>query len=929
MATIDVASGVVTGVSAGGVIITYTLPTTCIATLPVTVNAIAPPIGGVHSVCEGHTTSLADALPGGTWSSTDTTIATVSGTGVVSGVSAGVITISYLTAICPAVAVVTVNPIPGPVSGNTLVCVASLDTLTDAGGGTWSSSNHYIASIDPATGIAFGLSAGVAIITYTLDVGCTATVPVTVQPLPSPVSGAASICLGATLALGESSSGGVWSSINTVIASISSTGVITGLSDGIATVSYTIASGCAATREISVISVPAITGLGAMCAWGATEAAYDSLPGGSWSSSAVIVSPAGIVTSDAPGRASVTYTVPTGCSSTTIFTVNPLPGPITANPIICIGLTTSLNDTPSGGSWSSSNTALASVVASGIVTGISAGVAMITYTSAVTGCTETTPVTVNPIPSAIESGPAVVCADATTSFADAVSGGVWTSSNTRVATTSIYTGIITGVNAGTATITYTLGEACNATKMISVNPLPVAFTVTGGGGYCIGGAGSDVGLSESYEGFNYQLYNGGTPVGSAWPGSYSNIDFGDQTAAGTYTVIATDTVTSCSSAMAGAATVAIEPLPDAFALTGGGSYCSGGTGVPIGMVFASVGVNYQLYDGTAVAGGAISGTGGTLNFGLKTAAGTYGVIATDIVTGCKAHMSDSVAVTVTPLVTPSVTVSATPGDAVCQGTIATFSTAIVNGGSAPGYKWQVNGITETAATGSSYTYTPANGDIVKAILISDAACARPDSVSNTVTMTVQSLVMPIVSISANPGLSIAAGQYDTLTATVTNGGSSPVYEWKVDGVVVAGAVTATFISNTLANGDTVTCTVIGSGTCGGQTQSLPVTIIVGQHVGISQIAATADNVIVVPNPNKGEFIIKGIMGSAINAAGGGEVSIELTNMLGQVIYSDVVTALNGVINKQISLDKSISNGMYLLNLRSAAGNTVFHIAIEE
>ncbi|MBW4362659.1 hypothetical protein, partial [Flavobacterium taihuense] len=73
---------------------------------------------------------------------------------------------------------------------------------------------------------------------------------------------------------------------------------------------------------------------------------------------------------------------------------------------------------------------------------------------------------------------------------------------------------------------------------------PTAYTVTGGGAYCSGGTGSAVGLSNSDTGVTYQLKNGATDVGSPVSGTGTAISFGNQTAAATYTVLATRTAGS-------------------------------------------------------------------------------------------------------------------------------------------------------------------------------------------------------------------------------------------------------------------------------------------------------------------------------------------------------------------------------------------------
>ena len=86
---------------------------------------------------------------------------------------------------------------------------------------------------------------------------------------------------------------------------------------------------------------------------------------------------------------------------------------------------------------------------------------------------------------------------------------------------------------------------------------PNAYSVTGGGMYCSGGAGVVVGLSGSEAGVSYQLMLGGSPVsGSVLSGTGIAISFGNQTAVGNYTVLGTRTTGGCSGYMSGAKTVA-------------------------------------------------------------------------------------------------------------------------------------------------------------------------------------------------------------------------------------------------------------------------------------------------------------------------------------------------------------------------------------
>tara|TARA_R110000868_G_scaffold107860_1_gene294876 strand:- start:2874 stop:6785 length:3912 start_codon:yes stop_codon:yes gene_type:complete len=97
-----------------------------------------------------------------------------------------------------------------------------------------------------------------------------------------------------------------------------------------------------------------------------------------------------------------------------------------------------------------------------------------------------------------------------------------------------------------------------------------------------------------------------------------------------------------------AVTVSVNLLPTAYTVTGGGSYCSGGTGVLVGLSNSTLGVNYQLQIGGVNTGGVVAGTGSAISFGLKTIAGNYTVIATNATTSCALAMTDSVSLTVNP-----------------------------------------------------------------------------------------------------------------------------------------------------------------------------------------------------------------------------------------------------------------------------------------
>jgi hypothetical protein len=151
----------------------------------------------------------------------------------------------------------------------------------------------------------------------------------------------------------------------------------------------------------------------------------------------------------------------------------------------------------------------------------------------------------------------------------------------------------------------------------------------------------------------------------------------------------------------------------------------------------------------------------------------------------------------------------------------------------------------------------------------------------------------------------------------------PTYKWLLNGVVIAGANSATYTSNQFANNDVVSCTVGSSSGCGDFTVSNSATISVVAD-GSSVILAASD-IRVNPNPNNGTFSITGSLGITTDQ----EVTLEIVDMLGQVIYKNAVTAKSGRISEQVVLSSNIAHGMYLLNLRSGTEQKMFHFVIGE
>jgi uncharacterized protein YjdB len=492
VATIGSSSGIATGVTAGTTRITYTAAG-CYVTDVLTVGTTPATITGNFSMCNGNTSALSSATTGGVWSSTDGAVATInSTTGLVTAVGLGTSTISYAIGSCARTTVVTVGAGIASSTGNAAVCIGQATTLSNAtGGGTWSTSDAARATVHASTGVVTGVGAGTVNITYTAGGGCYTVTEVTVSTSVPAITGSLSVCPGATTTL-TSGTGGAWSSSNTAKATIDAgTGVATGVAAGTTTISYVIGAGCYAVATLSVQSTPAaISGTASVCV-GFTTSLSSATGGGTWSSSASgIASASGttgtvVVNGVSAGVATISYIAGSGCAATKEVTVFAVPSAIGGTLSVCVGSTTALSATPGGGAWSSAFTSKATINSgTGVAAGVAAGTTNITYTTA-GSCRSVATLTVNSVPAAISisGGSAFMCVAGTRTCTSTTTGGTWTSTNTAVATIHPSTGVLSGVGAGTTTISYANAAGCATTKIVTVNV--AGGTISGDNVVCV------------------------------------------------------------------------------------------------------------------------------------------------------------------------------------------------------------------------------------------------------------------------------------------------------------------------------------------------------------------------------------------------------------------------------------------------------------
>lgn len=583
----SVSGGLVNGISEGVDTVSYTLTNTCgstAATYEITVNPlpVAGTLSGSSIVCTGATVTLTSSGSGGIWSAANSN-ASVSG-GVVSGNTVGIDTVLYtVTNSCGtamATHVVTVDAIPsaGFISGPSAVCQAASMVMTDAAsGGTWSASNS---NATVSGGTVIGISAGSTTISYTVTNICgsdAATKTIAINPLPETgtISGPGDVCPGNVITLTSSLPGGTWAASNANV-TVSSTGDVTGVTSGLVIVSYSFTNACGTASAHTIVVVNplpnagVITGTSSLCA-GGTVALASTVAGGTWSMSNghATITATGLLHGASGGIDTALYTFTNMCGTTVAsyeVTINALPsaGTLSGPSTVCVLATATLTSAAPGGTWSASNSN--ATIAGGVVTGVTPGTVVISYvlTNTCGTSTATRIMTVSAMPDAgTITGVNTVCEEATTILFDPVTGGAWSASNSHA---TVIAGIVTGISAGTVTISYVVSGACGtagAVYDVTVNPLPETGTISGSSSVC---AGDSITLVDLVAGGSWSASNGNATVSG---GIVAGVTPG--------TVVIYYSTTNGCGTRSTSRTVTVNTLPDVGVITGSSSVCIGDT----------------------------------------------------------------------------------------------------------------------------------------------------------------------------------------------------------------------------------------------------------------------------------------------------------------------------------------------------------------
>jgi len=532
--------------------------------------------------------------------------------------------------------------------------------------------------------------------------------------------------------------------------------------------------------------------------------------------------------------------VPTATSNSVNMTVNPSVTPAVAiaatGTVICAGTSVNFTATPTNGGTPTYQWTL---------NDINVGTNSNTYTNAalVSGdyvkCTLTstascaTPATVTSLPISITVKPLVVPAVSIASSSSTICTGVSVTFTATPANggTPVYQWELNGTNVGTNSNTYTSNslaqgdqvicsmtstESCaipttaqsNAVVMTVNSSLTPAVAINASATNICSGTNVTFTASPTNGGIpSYQWLVNGSNVGSNSDTYSSNsLNTGDLVSCVMSSSLAcASPLNSTSNTVSITVSSAIAP---AVAINASSTIICSGTSVVFDATPTNGGTpTYQwLVNGSNV---------GTNNQSFATSGLNNGDVVTCVMgssLGCASPASatsNPVSITVNNQVTPSVGVNAS-ATSICIGTMVSFTATPTNGGT-PTYQWMVNGSNAGNNSASFSSNSLSDNDVVSCIMTSSSACASPTAAtSNSVTISVNSTVTPLVIVGAS-GTTICSGSPVTFNATAINGGS-PMYQWLLNGNPV-GSNSAIYTNTALANNDDVSCQMTSNAAC--------------------------------------------------------------------------------------------------------------------
>jgi len=367
-------------------------------------------------------------------------------------------------------------------------------------------------------------------------------------------------------------------------------------------------------------------------------------------------------------------------------------------------------------------------------------------------------------------------------------------------------------------VSNTAGTVTSAAATLTVNPAPVAPSITTQPANQTVTAGQTATFAAVATGtapLSYQWQKNGVNITGATATSYTTPATTTTDSGSTFRLIVSNTAGTVTSA---AATLTVNPAPVAPTITtqpANQTVTAGQTATFAVVATGTAPLSYQWQKNGANIAGATATSYTTPVTATSDSGSTF-----DVVVSNTAGTVTSAAATLTVNPAPvAPTITTQPGNqTVTAGQTATFT--VVAAGTAPlSYQWQKNGVNIAGATATSYT-TPVTAT-------SDSGSTFDVVVSNTagtVTSAAATLTVnpaPVApTITTPPGnQTVTAGQ--TATFTVVAAGTAPLsYQWQKNGVSVAGATAASYTTPLTATTDSgSTFDVVVSNTVGTMTSA--------------------------------------------------------------------------------------------------------------
>jgi hypothetical protein len=670
---------------------------------------------------------------------------------------------------------------------------------------------------------------------------------------PGTITGATTLCSGATqtysIASVSGATGYTWTApagatINSGQGT-NSVSIIWGSTGGTLSVTANNAS-CASAAQNATITVTAtpaqpgtVSGTAAVCA-GSTQTYSISAVSGATGYTWTVPTGATINSGQGTTSISVTFGSTSGnvgvvasnsCGNSSIrnraITVNNIPAQpsaISGNTTVCSGASNTYSvSTVSGATsytwtlpsgWSGTSTTNIITISAGTSSG---NISVTANNSCGSSTISTSSITVNSAPAqpGTIAGATSACNNSTQTFSiSAVSGATgytWTvpsgaTINSGQGTTSINATM--GTSSGNVSVTASnscgtsAARAMSITITTSVTP-SVSISITSGSNPSCSGNSITFTASPSNGGTSPQYQwkiNGNNAGSNSATFSSSTINNNDQI---TCVLTSNDACASTTTATSNTITVNVVGVPSQpSTISGSTTVCSGASNTYSVSTVSGV----TSYTWTLPSGWSGTSTTNSITASAGTSSGNITVTANN---SCGSSTSQSLAVTSNSVVTPSVSISG--NNTICGGISVTFVATANNGGTSPSYQWKVNGSNVGSNSPAYVNSSLTNNDVVTCILTSSETCVTSSTAtSNSITMNVTTPLTVSVSISGNT--TICSGTSVTFVATANNGGTSPIYQWKVNGSNV-GSNSPAYATNSLQNGDVVSCVLTSSETC--------------------------------------------------------------------------------------------------------------------